>query len=67
MLRQLHEKYEGQLRNDQKTQRDIEKNAGGRDATVCAFVLSFERPRLAQYEQDLLRTQTKSRAKPNST
>ncbi|HEY7423815.1 MAG TPA: hypothetical protein VH682_06170 [Gemmataceae bacterium] len=61
MLRELREKYEVQLRTQQKTQREIEENANGRDAAARALVLSFERQHLALAERELLQTQSKLR------
>jgi capsular exopolysaccharide synthesis family protein len=57
MLRELREKYEGELRERRKTQRDIEQHAGGRDASARALVLSFEKQNLAMNERQLLETQ----------
>jgi hypothetical protein len=60
-VRALREKYEEQLRDRQRTQREIEQNAGGQDATARALVLSFERQNLAMNERQLLETQSKLR------
>ncbi len=60
-LRELREKYEGDLRERQKAQREIEQNAGGRDAAARALVLSFERQNLATNERELLTTRSKLR------
>ncbi|HTU22370.1 MAG TPA: polysaccharide biosynthesis tyrosine autokinase [Gemmataceae bacterium] len=59
MLRELREKYEGQLRERQKTQREIERSAGGRDVAARALVLSFERQHLAMAERELLQMKFK--------
>jgi polysaccharide biosynthesis transport protein len=60
-LRGLREKYEEQLRDQQRMQTEIEQNAGGRDAHARALVLSFERQNLAMNERQLLETQSKLR------
>jgi succinoglycan biosynthesis transport protein ExoP len=60
-LRGLREKYEGELRRQHKEQREIEKNAGGRDAAVRALMLNFERQHLAMAERELLQAQSKLR------
>jgi polysaccharide biosynthesis transport protein len=61
MLRELREKYEGELRNHQKTQHEMELKGGGRDAARRAKLLAFERQHLAMAERQLLETRSKLR------
>jgi len=60
-LSMLREKYEERLRDRQRAQREIEQNAGGRDAAARAMLLGFERQNLAWDERELREIQSKLR------
>jgi polysaccharide biosynthesis transport protein len=57
----LRTTYEEQLRERQRTQREFEQNAGGRDAAARAMMLNFARQDLTMNERQLLETKFKLR------
>lgn len=62
MVRQLREKYEGQLKARKEEQRKFEQMAGGsRDAGARGLSLAFTQQQLNWFERELIQTQSELR------